>query len=61
MVNIEHVSMSGGKPGDAASLFTEQERKLITILRKLDYGEVRVLIKNGAPVRVEEIKKSIKL
>ena len=41
--------------------FTEQEQKLLEILRNLDYGEVRIVVKGGAPVHVEEIKKSIKL
>ena len=40
---------------------TKQEQKLFEILRKLDYGEVRIIVKEGAPVHVEEIKKSIKL
>jgi len=40
---------------------TEQEKKIFEILRNLDYGEVRVIVKNGTPVHVEEIKKSIKL
>ena len=39
----------------------EQEQKLLVILRQLDYGEVRIIVKNGVPVHVEEIKKSIKL
>jgi hypothetical protein len=40
---------------------TIQEQRLIEILRELHYGEVRILVKDSAPVHVEEIKKSIKL
>ena len=61
MIQIERISEPAGAVSDAANLYTEQERKLIRILRKLEYGEVRIMIKNGAPVRIEEIKKSIKL
>ena len=39
---------------------TEQERKLIEILRKIDYGEVRIVVKESVIVQIEE-KKSIKL
>ena len=41
--------------------FTEQERRLIEVLRDLDYGELRIVVRNGTPVHAEEIKKSIKL
>lgn len=41
--------------------FTEKERKLLAIIRRMDFGEVRVVVTNGVPTRVEEIKKSIKL
>jgi hypothetical protein len=50
-----------GTSGAAKKPLTEQEQKLIRILRKLDYGEVRIVVKAGAPVHIEEIKKSIKL
>lgn len=40
---------------------TEKESKLLSIIRKMDYGEVRVVVTDGIPTRVEEIKKSIKL
>lgn len=40
---------------------TRHEQKLLEIIRSLDYGEVRVVITDGTPTRIEEIKKSIKL
>ena len=40
---------------------TDNEAKLLSIIRKMDFGEVRVVVTDGVPTRVEEIKKSIKL
>ena len=40
---------------------TEQEIRLLKLLRTVEYGEVRVLVQAGVPLRVEEIRKSIKL
>ena len=40
---------------------TPQEQKLIELLRKIRYGEVRIIMNDGIPTRVEEVKKSIKL
>lgn len=40
---------------------TDREAKLLAIIRKMDFGEVRVVVTDGIPTRVEEIKKSIKL
>ncbi len=40
---------------------TEKEIKLLEIIRNVEYGEVRIVVQEGKPIRVEEIKKSIKL
>ena len=40
---------------------TPQEEKLIRLIRTIGYGEVHVFIKESKPIRVEEIKKSIRL
>ena len=40
---------------------TEKECRVIEIIRSIEFGEVRVVITDGVPVRVEEIQKSIKL
>lgn len=40
---------------------TREEANLIKLLRSIDFGEVRVIINNGKPTRIEEIRKSIKL
>ena len=40
---------------------TKAEKQLIEVIRALDYGEVRVMIKDNRPIRVEEIRRSIQL
>jgi len=40
---------------------TEQERKLIQIIRELGYGELNITVKAGKPILVNEIRKSIQL
>lgn len=42
-------------------LLTKEEQKLIELIRKIDFGEARVVVTDGKPTRIEEIKKSIKL
>ena len=39
----------------------EQEMRLIQIIRETKYGELHVFISDSKPVRIEELKKSIKL
>lgn len=39
---------------------TEKEEKLIRMIRELKFGEMRICIADGQPVRAEEVKKSIK-
>ena len=43
------------------SQLTKEEEKLIKIIRSIEFGEARVVIVDGKPTRIEEIKKSIKL
>ena len=42
-------------------VLTKAEKQLIEVIRTLDYGEVRVMIKDRHPIRVEEIRRSIQL
>ena len=42
-------------------VLTKAEKRLIEVIRSLDYGEVRVMIKDNRPIRVEEIRRSIQL
>ena len=46
---------------DSNVILTESEQKVIDIMRSIDYGEIRIIINNSKPVRVEEIKKSVQL
>jgi hypothetical protein len=39
----------------------DKERKLIKIIREIGFGEIKVIINDGKPIRIEELKKSIKL
>ncbi len=39
----------------------EKLKKIIKIIKDIGFGELRVIIQDGRPIRVEEIKKSIKL
>lgn len=40
---------------------TEKEMKLIEMIRDIKFGELQIHIADSQPVRVEEIRKSIKL
>lgn len=42
-------------------LVTRAEKQLIEMVRALEYGELRILVKDKKPIRVEEIRKSIQL
>ncbi len=39
----------------------EKETKLIKLMRSIGYGEIKIIIQDKKPIRVEQIKKSIKL
>lgn len=50
------------EPGkDAEIRYNAAERQLIGMIRELKYGEIRVIVQDGKPVRAEEIKKSVVL
>ncbi len=42
-------------------LLNEKEKNLVNLIRSIHYGEIRIIIQDKVPVRVEELKKSIKL
>ncbi|GEM_PF-2099729 len=42
-------------------ILNEQEIRLIQMIRDTKYGELHIFIADSKPIRVEEIKKSIKL
>ena len=39
---------------------SEKEKKLIQMVRNLNFGEIRIYVADGQPVRAEEIRKSVK-
>ena len=43
------------------SSLTKAEIELIKAIRSLDFGEIRIIIKDKRPIRIEEIRKSIQL
>ena len=54
--------------GDASKMdsskkitLTKAEEKLIEHVRGMDYGEIRIMIKDKHPIRIEEIRRSIQL
>ena len=42
-------------------VLSKAEKQIIELIRALDYGEVRIMIKDRKPLRVEEIRRSIQL
>ncbi len=46
---------------DTERELSEKEKKLIILIRSTGYGEIRVAVRDGQPVLVEEVKKSFKL
>ncbi len=40
---------------------SEKEEKLIRLIRELKFGELHLFIADSQPVRLEEVRKSIKL
>lgn len=40
---------------------TDQEKNLIKLIRSTGFGDLCVTVREGRPVLVEEVKKSIKL
>ena len=52
----------GGVRASAPGLsLSEKEEKLIRLIREMQFGEIQLHIADGQPVRLEEIRKSVKL
>lgn len=49
------------KNGEALLKCTEKEKKLLELIRSLEFGEIRVIISNSQPDSAEDIRKSIRL
>ena len=46
---------------NGAKEFTEKERKLISLIRSTMCQEIRIVVRYGQPVRIEEVSRGIKL
>ena len=55
------VKLADMKKGAVQVALSDQEKRVVDILREIKYGEVKVVIQDGVPVRVDEIRKSIKI
>lgn len=40
---------------------TEKEEKLLKLIREIRFGEIKIIVQDGMPIRIEEVRKSIKL
>ena len=56
-------TLAENKPSADSGKFilSEPEKKVIAILREIKYGEVKVVVQDSIPIRVDEIRKSIKI
>ena len=49
------------KVGCSQLALNEKELQLIRLMREIGFGEVKIIIQDKVPIRVEEFKKSYKL
>lgn len=49
------------KNKELSIMCSEEEKKLLEHIRSLSFGEIMIFIQAGKPIRIEVIKKSIKL
>lgn len=42
-------------------VLNEKELNLIHLIREIAYGEIKIIVQDKVPIRVEEFKKSYKL
>lgn len=54
----EVIHMSNDKAAGVSGL-NEKEKALIKLLRNIKYGDVRIIVKDGIPIRAEQVTKSI--
>ncbi|MDR2501837.1 MAG: YezD family protein [Oscillospiraceae bacterium] len=46
---------------DTGLTLRDSETRLLRVIRELEFGELRIIVQNGEPVRAEEIRKSLML
>ena len=56
----KYLQMDTEKNKDRETL-TDPERRVLSVMREIEYGEIRVVINGGKPVRIEEVRKSVRL
>ncbi len=61
MANILKGGVKAVEKNGAEKELSEKGKKLIDLIRSISYGEIRIAVREGEPVLVEEVKKSIKL
>ncbi|NLW42939.1 MAG: DUF2292 domain-containing protein [Tissierellia bacterium] len=49
------------KGKEETTTLTEKELKLIELIREIKFGEIKIIIQDSTPIRIEEVRKSIKL
>ena len=49
------------RPVNAGLSLSEKEEKLILLIREMQFGEIQLYVADGQPVRLEEVRKSVKL
>lgn len=54
-------AFGGASPAGAGIHLTEKEEKLILLIREMQFGEIQLHIADGQPVRLEEVRRSVKL
>ena len=54
-------ALGGVRPAGAGLSLSEKEEKLIRLIREMQFGEIQLHIADGQPVRLEEVRKSVKL
>jgi|LGOV01.1.fsa_nt_gb hypothetical protein len=40
---------------------TESEKKILDVIRSVDFGEINVIVQNNKPIRIERVTESIKI
>ncbi len=55
------VNRTNDRESGFGEALTEKEKRIIRILREINYGEIIIVVQDKQPVRIEEVKKSIKL
>lgn len=46
---------------DGTMALSEQEKRLVQMIRKMKDGELHIYVSDGKPIRVEKIRKRIEL